>query len=35
VAIPIHYGDIVGSLADATKFKEYCNVSVVIKPLAE
>jgi hypothetical protein len=23
VAVPIHYGDIVGSLADAKKFKEY------------
>jgi L-ascorbate metabolism protein UlaG (beta-lactamase superfamily) len=35
VAIPIHYGDIVGSLEDAKKFKAYCNVSVVIKPLTE
>jgi L-ascorbate metabolism protein UlaG (beta-lactamase superfamily) len=35
VAIPIHYGDIVGSLADAKKFKEYCKVSVEIKPVTE
>ena len=27
VAVPIHYGDIVGSLADAKKFKEYCKVA--------
>jgi hypothetical protein len=34
-AVPIHYGDIVGSLADAKKFKEYCKVAVEIKPVTE
>lgn len=31
VAIPIHYDDIVGSIEDAKKFKELCNVPVEIK----
>ncbi len=35
VAVPIHYGDIVGSLADAKKFKEYSNVPVEIKPVTD
>jgi L-ascorbate metabolism protein UlaG (beta-lactamase superfamily) len=35
VAVPIHYGDIVGSLADAKKFKEYCKVAVEIKSVTE
>lgn len=35
VAVPIHYGDIVGSLADAKKFKEYCKVAVEIKPVTD
>jgi L-ascorbate metabolism protein UlaG (beta-lactamase superfamily) len=35
VAVPIHYGDIVGSLADAKKFKEYCKVHVEIKPVTD
>jgi L-ascorbate metabolism protein UlaG (beta-lactamase superfamily) len=30
-----HCGDIVGSLADAKKFKEYCKVAVEIKPVTE
>jgi L-ascorbate metabolism protein UlaG (beta-lactamase superfamily) len=30
-AIPIHYGDIVGSLEDAEKFRELCEVPVDIK----
>ena len=32
VAVPIHWGDIVGSEADAKKFKEYSMVPVEIKP---
>jgi L-ascorbate metabolism protein UlaG (beta-lactamase superfamily) len=32
VAIPIHYGDIVGSLDDAKLFKELCEVPVRIIP---
>jgi L-ascorbate metabolism protein UlaG (beta-lactamase superfamily) len=32
-AIPIHYDDIVGSAADAKKFKELCKVPVEIKPV--
>jgi L-ascorbate metabolism protein UlaG (beta-lactamase superfamily) len=35
VAVPIHYGDIVGSLADAKKFKEYSKVPVEIKPVTD
>lgn len=35
VAVPIHWGDIVGSEADAKKFKEYCRVHVEIKPVTE
>jgi L-ascorbate metabolism protein UlaG (beta-lactamase superfamily) len=35
VAVPIHYGDIVGSLADAKKFKEYCKVAVEIKRVTD
>ena len=35
VAVPIHYGDIVGTPADAKKFKEYCKVAVEIKPVSE
>ena len=31
VAIPMHYDDIVGSKADAEKFKELCQIPVVIK----
>ena len=30
-AIPVHYGDIVGSLEDAEKFRELCEVPVDIK----
>ncbi len=30
-AIPIHYGDIVGSVKDAERFKALCNVPVYIK----
>jgi L-ascorbate metabolism protein UlaG (beta-lactamase superfamily) len=30
-AIPIHYGDIVGSVKDALRFKELCEVPVEIK----
>jgi L-ascorbate metabolism protein UlaG (beta-lactamase superfamily) len=33
-AIPIHYGDVVGSLADAMKFKALCSVNVEIKPVS-
>ena len=33
VAIPIHYGDIVGSLKDAQKFKEFAKVPVEILPV--
>ncbi len=33
-AIPIHWGDIIGSAADADKFKRLCRVPVVIKPIA-
>ena len=32
LAIPIHYGDIIGSENDALRFKEMCNVPVTIKP---
>ena len=35
VAVPIHWGDIVGSEADAKKFKEYSMVPVEIKPVTE
>ena len=31
IAIPMHYDDIVGSKADAEKFKQLCNSQVVIK----
>ena len=31
VAIPVHYGDIVGSIEDAEKFRDLCEVPVVIK----
>jgi L-ascorbate metabolism protein UlaG (beta-lactamase superfamily) len=34
VAIPIHYGDIVGSIEDALKFKNLCKVQVEIKSIA-
>jgi len=30
-AIPVHYGDIVGSLEDAEKFRELCEVPIDIK----
>ena len=30
-AIPIHYGDIVGTEDDAKRFKDLCEVSVAIK----
>jgi len=33
VAVPIHYGDIVGSLKDAQKFKEFAEVPVEILPV--
>lgn len=33
VAIPIHYGDIVGSIEDAMKFKNLCKVQVEIKSI--
>jgi L-ascorbate metabolism protein UlaG (beta-lactamase superfamily) len=32
VAIPMHYGTIVGSLEDAKRFKELCEMEVVILP---
>jgi len=32
VAIPIHYNGIVGSIEDAKKFKDLCEVPVEIKP---
>ena len=32
-AIPIHWGDIVGSAADAERFKALCRVPVEIKPI--
>lgn len=32
-AIPIHWGDIVGSAADAERFKALCRVPVEIKPV--
>jgi L-ascorbate metabolism protein UlaG (beta-lactamase superfamily) len=35
VAIPIHWGDLVGTRADAEKFKEYSMVPVEIKPIDE
>jgi L-ascorbate metabolism protein UlaG (beta-lactamase superfamily) len=35
VAIPIHWGDLVGTRADAEKFKEYSMVPVEIKPIVE
>jgi L-ascorbate metabolism protein UlaG (beta-lactamase superfamily) len=35
VAIPIHWGDLVGTRADAEKFKEYSIVPVEIKPIDE
>ena len=31
IAIPMHYDDIVGSRADAEKFKQLCNTTVIIK----
>ena len=31
IAIPVHYGDIVGSIKDAKKFKALCEVPVEIK----
>jgi L-ascorbate metabolism protein UlaG (beta-lactamase superfamily) len=33
VAIPIHYGDIVGTLEDARQFKGLCKIPVEIKPV--
>lgn len=35
VAVPIHYGDIVGSRADAEKFKDFCMVHVELKPVTD
>jgi L-ascorbate metabolism protein UlaG (beta-lactamase superfamily) len=35
VAVPIHWGDIVGTRVDAEKFKEYSSVAVEIKPITE
>jgi L-ascorbate metabolism protein UlaG (beta-lactamase superfamily) len=32
-AIPIHWGDIVGSVEDAARFKDLCRVPVEIKPV--
>jgi L-ascorbate metabolism protein UlaG (beta-lactamase superfamily) len=32
-AIPIHYGDIVGSIRDARRFAELCTVPVTILPV--
>ncbi len=34
LAIPIHFGDVVGSRSDAEKFKELCRVPVEILPVA-
>jgi len=34
VAIPIHYGDIVGTLEDAIQFKGLCKIPVEIKPVS-
>ncbi len=34
MAIPIHYGDIVGSLKDAEKFKEFAKIPVKIIPVS-
>lgn len=31
-AVPIHYGDIVGSIDDARRFEKLCRCDVVIKP---
>jgi L-ascorbate metabolism protein UlaG (beta-lactamase superfamily) len=33
-AIPIHYGDIVGTLEDAIQFKGLCKIPVEIKPVS-
>lgn len=33
-AIPIHYGDIVGTLEDAVTFKKLCKAPVEIKPIS-
>jgi len=32
-AIPIHYGDIVGSIKDAERFRDLCECTVDIKPI--
>ncbi|MCX5840334.1 MAG: MBL fold metallo-hydrolase [Deltaproteobacteria bacterium] len=32
-AIPIHYGDVIGTLADATEFQDFCKIHVEIKPI--
>lgn len=32
-AVPIHYGDIVGSIRDAKRFAELCKTAVDIKPV--
>lgn len=34
-AIPIHYGDIVGSIEDAERFRELCDCPVDIKPVTQ
>jgi L-ascorbate metabolism protein UlaG (beta-lactamase superfamily) len=34
IAIPIHYGDIVGTLEDAIQFKGLCKIPVEIKPVS-
>lgn len=34
VAVPMHYGDLVGSAADARRFEEQCDCRVVILPSA-
>jgi L-ascorbate metabolism protein UlaG (beta-lactamase superfamily) len=33
-AIPIHYGDIVGTLDDAIQFMSLCKIPVEIKPVS-
>jgi L-ascorbate metabolism protein UlaG (beta-lactamase superfamily) len=35
LAIPIHFGDIVGSIEDAGRFKDLCTVAVSILPVSE
>ena len=35
LAIPMHYGSIVGDISDAERFKEKCETGVKILPLVE